>query len=140
MTMSRPARVRWSRRLAVGAATFPPFFAVLFTRKGLFSRGGRQLILGKFRRVALSFFPAYSQRLQKRHGISGGCRSCGASCKLLFQCPHWDVGSNLGSVYEDRPTICRLFPITPADIADRNLVQGIEGGCGFQFNKPAPRD
>ncbi len=132
MQLSRAPR--WVRRVAVMAATFPPFFAVLFTKEGLGSAAGRQLIVGKFRRVALSFFPAYSRRLQKRHGISGGCRSCGASCKLLFQCPHWDQRSSLCSVYEDRPSICRLFPITPEDIADRDLVRGINGPCGFDFD------
>ena len=131
LTLTRSPR--WLRRLAVIAATFPPFFAVLFTRQGLGSREGRQLIRGKFRRVCLSFFPALSRRLQQSHGLSGGCRSCGASCKLLFQCPHWDEASSLCSVYEDRPNICRLFPITPADVSDRNLVQGIDGPCGFRF-------
>ena len=131
MTISRRGP-RWVRRLTVIAATFPPFFAVLFTRRGLFSAAGRQLIVGKFRRVFLSSFPAMAKRLQKRYGLEGGCRSCGASCKLLFQCPHWDERSNLCSVYEDRPNICRLFPITPKDIEDRNLV-GVEGHCGFRF-------
>lgn len=87
----------------------------------------------------LSFFPNLSRRLQKRYGLEGGCRSCGASCKLLFQCPHWDESSSLCSVYEDRPNICRLFPITPKDISDRDLVRGIEGGCGFRFSKPDRR-
>lgn len=136
MPLARPARPKWLRRIMVIAATFPPFFAVVFTRDGLFSSAGRQLIGGKFRRVFLSFFPALSRRLQKHYGISGGCRSCGASCKLLFQCPHWDSRSNLCSVYEDRPNICRLFPITPADISDRNLVRGVQGGCGFRFRTP----
>jgi hypothetical protein len=65
--------------------------------------------------------------------MSGGCNRCGSSCKLLFQCPHWDDDSKLCSVYEDRPNICRLFPITPGDLRDRNLVA--KSPCGFTFHK-----
>lgn len=78
-------------------------------------------------------FPPLARYMQKRYGISGGCNSCGASCNLMFQCPHWSAESRLCTVYEDRPNICRLFPITPGDIRDRSIAQK-NIPCGFQFS------
>jgi len=112
----------------------PPFLIAMFSMRGLGSAAGRQLILGKFRRFAISAVPPLARHLQKHYQLTGGCVSCGASCKLLFQCPHWDDQSHLCSVYEDRPTVCRLFPITPGDIRDRDLVLK-ETRCGFTFKK-----
>jgi hypothetical protein len=113
-----------------------PFLKVAFSSEGIISADGRQLIWGKARRFFFSSFPPLARALQKRYGIEGGCRSCGASCQLLFRCPHWDQQSRLCSVYEDRPSICRLFPITPADIRDRDLVRLKKPlSCGFQFSK-----
>lgn len=112
----------------------PPFLRVVFSSQGLPSPVGRKLIWGKFRRFIFSVVPPFAVYLQKKYGLSGGCVSCGASCKLLFRCPHWDDRSHLCTVYEDRPNICRLFPITPADIRDRNLVLAGKD-CGFTFKK-----
>ncbi len=110
----------------------PPFLKAFFSHRGIFSRDGRTLIWGKCRRITISFFPPLARYLHNHYGLSGGCKSCGASCKLLFQCPHWDDQSHLCSVYNDRPNICRFFPITPADLKDRDLVlKGTE--CGFTF-------
>jgi hypothetical protein len=125
-------RNRTLRRIFVVLATVPPFFAIFFSRDGILSPDGRTLIAGKMRRIFLSLFPAFARHLQKKYGLVGGCQGCGASCNLLFQCPHWDERSRLCSVYEDRPDICRLFPITPADIRDREIV--LRGKpCGFTF-------
>lgn len=110
------------------------FFVVAFTKKGFFSADGRQLIGGKARRIFISFVPPLAHYLQKKYALTGGCTSCGASCKLLFQCPHWDDKSHLCSVYEDRPNVCRFFPITPKDIEDRNLILK-DIPCGFDFKK-----
>jgi len=112
----------------------PPFLRAFFSPRGIWSRDGRTLILGKCRRIAISFFPPLAHFLQRHYGLTGGCQSCGASCKLLFQCPHWNDQSHLCSVYEDRPNICRFFPITPADIRDRNLILK-DKDCGFTFTK-----
>lgn len=111
-----------------------PFLQVTFSSKGLLDPEGRILIWGKARRLALSSFPPLARRLQKHYKMVGGCAHCGSSCKLLFQCPHWDESSNLCTVYEDRPNICRLFPITPADIRDRDIVSK-KSPCGFDFPK-----
>lgn len=111
-----------------------PFLLVTFSADGLGSESGRLLIWGKFRRAWLSLFPTYAKKLQQEYGLTGGCTHCASSCKLLFQCPHWDDQTSRCSVYEDRPDICRLFPITPADIRDRNLVS-LNTECGFVFAK-----
>lgn len=109
-----------------------PFLRAAFSRHGLGCRAGRQLVVGKLRRMALSTMPPLARALQRRYGLTGGCARCGTSCNLLNRCPHWDVTSQLCSVYEDRPDVCRLFPITPGDVADRDLVSP-QHPCGFAF-------
>lgn len=127
-------KIRWVRRTYHVWQRTPPFLHVVFSKNGLLSPKGRTLIRGKFRRAFLSLFPWVAHKLQKHYGLSGSCQHCSTSCKLLFQCPHWDDTSSRCSVYEDRPNICRTFPITPQDIKDRNLVSP-ETQCGFTFNK-----
>jgi hypothetical protein len=115
-----------------------PCIQITFSKDGLGNAEGRQQIWGKWRRLFLGLIPGVAQSLQRKYGLSGGCVSCGASCKLLFQCVHWDDSSHLCSIYDDRPMACRLYPITPADIDDRNLVLKTKP-CGFQFiNNPKP--
>ncbi len=111
-----------------------PFVKVSLSREGLGSNVGRTLIWGKLRRLVISFFPGWAAKLRSKHGLVGGCTSCGASCNLLFRCPHWDATTHLCTVYELRPTICKTFPITPADIRDRNLVLK-DKPCGFKSQK-----
>jgi hypothetical protein len=112
-----------------------PFFQVAFTRRGFFSHEGRLLIWGKLRRFVISQSPSYAMKLREKYGIVGGCTSCGASCNLLFRCPHWDAKTHLCTVYEDRPNICKVFPITPADIRDRNITLKTKP-CGFTSKLP----
>lgn len=109
-----------------------PFFAVAFSSRGIVSKEGRQLIRGKFRRGFLSIFPSVAKRVQKHYGLKGSCTSCGASCNMLFRCPHWDTKTRLCTVYEDRPNICKTFPITPGDLKDRATANRHEP-CGFTF-------
>ncbi|MBI2295811.1 MAG: YkgJ family cysteine cluster protein [Betaproteobacteria bacterium] len=126
-------KIRATRRFWYALERLPLFLAVTFSAHGgLLSARGRTLIWGKIRRFFLSLFPPLARFLREKHGLVGACSSCGASCNLLFQCPHWDDRSRLCSVYEDRPAVCRLFPITPSDIRDRDLVAH-ELGCGFSF-------
>ena len=127
-------KITWLRRAYYNFERFPPFFKVCLSKEGFGSSKGRKLIWGKFRRVTLSVFPSLCRALQKHYGLTGGCVSCGASCNLLFKCPHWDNQSRLCTVYEDRPNICRYFPITPGDIQDRDLVN-TDKSCGFKFSK-----
>ena len=108
--------IRWIRRTWHVWERTPPFLKIVFSKDGLLSFKGRTLIRGKFRRAFLSLFPSVAHKLQKHYGISGECQHCSTSCKILFQCPHWDDASSRCGVYEDRPNICRTFPITPQDI------------------------
>jgi hypothetical protein len=112
----------------------PPFFAAVFSSRGIFHPEGRQLIRGKFRRGFLSFFPSVAQRVQKHYGLQGSCTGCGASCNMLFRCPQWDPKTRQCTVYEDRPNICKTFPITPADLKDRATANRNQP-CGFTFQK-----
>ena len=128
-------RIRPIRRTVYAWQYSRLFFAAVFSSEGLASHEGRILIWGKVRRMFLGCVPPLARHLQSKYKLSGGCTSCGSSCQILFQCPYWNDQSNLCSIYEDRPGICRLFPITPADIRDRNIVSGQSGGCGFDFSK-----
>jgi Putative zinc- or iron-chelating domain len=93
---------------------------------------GRTIIRGKIRRAMIGCIPGLASQLKRKYGLTGGCISCGASCNLLFKCPHWDEGSRRCSIYEDRPMACRMFPITPADLRDRDLAaSGTK--CGYSF-------
>ena len=60
----------------------------------------------------------------------GDCNRCGACCEILFKCPflkkHKD-GTTTCGIYEDRPNVCRLFPI------DRRDLQEVRGICSFYF-------
>lgn len=128
------ARFRVIRQFVHLIERTPPFLAAVFSSRGIWHPEGRQLLRGKMRRVLLSVFPAVAKNMQKRYGLTGSCSGCGASCNLLFRCPHWDSQSHLCTVYEDRPNICRTFPITPGDIKDRNISNRNEP-CGFTFVK-----
>jgi hypothetical protein len=108
----------------------PPFVAAVFSRSGVLTREGRLLIRGKFRRLLICSIPPLARHLRAYYGLQGGCNSCGASCNLLFRCPHWDTDSRLCTIYESRP--CRMFPITPADLRDRDLARQ-QTACGFHF-------
>ncbi len=112
-----------------------PFTRASFSKQGLISKDGRQLIVGKMRRSFISLCPPLARTLQKHYQMEGGCTHCSSSCNLLFRCPHWDKTSSRCSVYEDRPEICRLFPITPRDIDDRNIAARGRTECGFTFQK-----
>jgi Fe-S-cluster containining protein len=109
------------------------FASLLFSRRGLMSREGRVFATGKIRRAALSCFPLLAMKLKKYYGLSGGCNGCGVSCNLMFRCPQWDPASRLCTIYENRPNVCRLFPITPSDIVERNLAAS-GGNCGYWFD------
>lgn len=126
--------MRWALRFWHFLERTVPFLRVCFSPHGLGSRDGRALILGKFRRIAISMVPGLAEKLQRKHGLTGGCVSCGASCNLLFRCPHWIEETHLCGVYLDRPRVCKQFPVTPADIHERNLVLK-DKHCGFRFTR-----
>jgi Putative zinc- or iron-chelating domain len=99
----------------------------------------RTIFWGKIRRAIIGCIPGLALRLKRKHGLTGGCISCGASCNLLLQCPHWDEESRLCSIYDDRPITCRLFPITPSDLRERDLASS-DTTCGYSFVPQLPRE
>jgi hypothetical protein len=110
----------------------PELLAAVFSRSGLLSSRGRRLIRGKVRRLLICSIPPLARGLRKHYQLQGGCQNCGASCNLLFSCPHWNAQSRLCTIYDSRPGVCRMFPITPADLRDRDLVLE-HRSCGFRF-------
>lgn len=97
---------------------------------GLRSKKGRTLTVGKIRRSLIVCVPGLGEWLRRRHGLTGSCAGCGASCNLLIRCPQWDPPTRKCRIYESRPPVCRLFPITPADLREVEL-SGHE--CGHRF-------
>lgn len=129
------------RRIRYAARYVRAFLSVIGTDPdAMLRQPGRTIIRGKIRRAMIGCVPGLASHLRRKHGLIGGCTSCGASCNLLFTCPHWDEESRLCSIYEDRPMACRMFPITPADLRDRGLAAG-GTKCGYCFvRKVSPRD
>jgi hypothetical protein len=125
------------RRLGITWQLLLTFLNAVFASDSLLSSGRRPLVFGKMRRLVLAAVPFLGEYLQNRYGLSGVCRNCGASCQILYACPFWDTQSSLCSVYEHRPRVCRLFPITPSDLRDRDAVA--LSGCGFSFCRPSSR-
>lgn len=115
------------------------FLTVALTSRALLDAGSRALWLGKIRRCILVSIPYLPQYLQARYDLRGGCTNCGASCQILLRCPWWNSSSRLCSVYEYRPKVCRMFPITPTDLRDRLFAARLD--CGYTFlaaNNPKP--
>jgi len=135
MTAPRsPARVwRVLRRLRYLASYLRSFMWVVVLRpEVLWRQTERTILWGKIRRAAICCVPGLALHLKRKHRLTGGCTSCGTSCNLLLRCPHWDEPSRLCSIYDDRPLTCRLFPITPSDLKDRDLASS-GPRCGYAF-------
>ena len=109
------------------------FLKTTFSKDGLFSKTGRMLIVGKFRRILICSIPGLAKSLQKKYQLSGGCQGCGVSCKLLFTCPALDLETNRCNTYEMRSSICKMFPITPADLREVELIRPKNTACGYTF-------
>jgi len=107
-------------------------------RVGRFRLRVRQAI-GKTRRFLQSkLFKAKTDQLLTLR--QGECTRCGACCKILFRCPFLiekpenapgDIYSC--SIYENRFSQCRLYPI-----ASRDLLE-VEEECGYTFTEPKTR-
>jgi Putative zinc- or iron-chelating domain len=113
-------------------------YTVMFTLwavrdpNGLRTRTGRVLIWGKLRRSAIVCVPGLGARLRRTHGLGGHCNHCGASCNILMPCPQLNPLTHLCRIYESRPPVCRLFPMTPADLRDVELSTN-GSRCGHHF-------
>jgi Fe-S-cluster containining protein len=127
------------RRIRYAACYLRAFLSVIVADpEAILREPERTIIRGKLRRAMIGCVPGLPALLRRKHGLTGGCISCGASCNLLFTCPHWDEESRLCSIYEDRPMACRMFPITPADLRDRDLAAS-GAKCGYSFDRNGPR-
>lgn len=91
------------------------------------------MVVGKIRRAWLIAFrkKKVEEKLSLRRGA---CTRCGACCKILFNCPAYDDsdGNPKCLIYNDRPGVCGLFPLDPADLRERNIVMP-ERKCGYWF-------
>jgi hypothetical protein len=135
-TMHTPRpRVRVLRRIGHLARYLNAFtWALVDDPRAILRNTERAIIWGKIRRAIICCVPGLPLHLQQNHGLTGGCISCGASCNLLFRCPHWSEDTRLCSIYDDRPMTCRVFPITPSDIRDRDLASK-GASCGYAFTR-----
>ena len=138
-TNSPRPQARAIRKIRYSVRYLRAFTAAIVADPGsVWRKKERTIIWGKIRRTIIGCVPGLALHLKRKHGLTGGCISCGTSCNLLFRCPHWDEKSRLCSIYEDRPITCRLFPITPSDIADRDLAAK-GSACGYTFVPENPR-
>jgi hypothetical protein len=132
MTAARPY-ARALRRVRNMARYLHAFVRLIIVDpEVIWRKTDRTIFWGKIRRAIIGCIPGLALRLKRKYGLIGGCTSCGTSCNLLLQCPHWDEESRLCSIYDDRPITCRLFPITPSDIRDRDLASS-STTCGYSF-------
>ena len=82
------------RRIRHAARYLCAFLSAIGTDPdAILRRPGRTIIRGKIRRAMIGCVPGLASNLRRKHGLTGGCTSCGASCNLLFTCPHWDKES-----------------------------------------------
>ncbi|MCX7818585.1 MAG: hypothetical protein N2652_05160 [Kiritimatiellae bacterium] len=62
-------------------------------------------------------------------GRTGGCRACGACCRLPYRCPALRMsadGRSRCAIYAVRPPSCRVYPRTPREHITAEV-------CGFRF-------
>lgn len=97
------------------------------------------MVWGKIRRAWLIAFQ--KNKVEEKLALRrGNCTRCGACCKILFRCPAYDEsnGEPKCLIYNDRPGVCSLFPLDPADLRERNVVMP-EKKCGYWFTEqPLP--
>jgi len=94
-----------------------------------------QLLRGKVRRFFLAHTRRgreYIRRMEARR--IGECRRCGACCKLVYRCPflRFENGVAVCTIHKVRPANCRIFPVDPRDLADRDKIAP-DLPCGFSF-------
>lgn len=88
---------------------------------GMFDRDSNTFA-AKFKRNITCF-------LAVRRGRDGGCRSCGACCRLPYPCPmlRFDAwGRSRCAVYGARPLSCRVYPRSPREHITHDV-------CGFRW-------
>lgn len=79
------------------------------------------------RNICVYLFPNWiKKQLSQRQGI---CLQCGRCCNLVFRCPMLKNKNSftLCRIYNYRPKVCGLFPISEADLKD------VDYQCGYSF-------
>lgn len=93
-----------------------------------------KLAAGKIRR----FYQGHLRRgyVRKQQEIrQGECERCGVCCHILFRCPFLGEetpGVFACSIHGKKPENCYIFPISPKDMKDRNIVCP-SVPCGYKF-------
>lgn len=94
-----------------------------------------KLIRGKMHRFYVGHFDkAYVERHLARR--KGECKRCGACCQLLFHCAFAaECKEGIGcKIYKNRPVNCRIFPLHPRDLSERDIVAPNQP-CGYYFEE-----
>lgn len=99
------------------------------------------LLWGRVRRVYQNLFRRSSVResLSRREGK---CLRCGACCRMGVPCRHLAYEDGLAAclLYDRRLSPnCRNFPMSPRDLADRDLVLP-DRPCGYRFVADGQRE
>ena len=100
-------------------------YHILRLFKGFFVKHDRNTLRAKVKRQLTCLLPV-------TEGRRGACRSCGACCRLPYECPALQVGKDGRSrcaIYAIRPTSCRVYPRTPRE----HVTHAV---CGFAFKAP----
>jgi len=102
-------------------------------RNGSSIRAKLKLTWGKARRL---YYGAFGNgyvvnQLERRQGE---CKRCGTCCKLLYNCPFLDEGTDPSRcrIYGMPIPNCKIFPLDDRDIRDRDMVMP-EMECGYHF-------
>lgn len=97
------------------------------------------LVRGKFRRFRLAHTRRGRRYIQRMLQLRRGeCARCGACCRLAYRCQFLRMEEDRAvcRIHSYRPANCRIFPVDPLDLADRDLVAP-DRACGFSFPEEA---
>jgi len=101
----------------------------------------RKMFGGKVRRFLMAHQRegrAYIRRMLRRR--RGHCARCGVCCMLVHRCPFLRIERGLATclIHALRPANCRIFPVDPQDLEERDLLAP-ERPCGYSFLTAADR-
>lgn len=103
--------------------------------RGLTIRQKMKLVRGKVHRFYVGHFDKtfVARNLARR---KGECKRCGVCCQLLLRCAFAaECKEGVGcKIYTKRPVNCRVFPLHPRDLAERDLLMP-DQKCGYYFDE-----
>lgn len=97
------------------------------------TKGQKIALRGKLRRYYLANLNKKKADFFLSHR-KGACIRCGNCCQIGFKCPAYDAESGACTINSIKPLLCKMFPITPADLGDRDTVS-LKPSCGFYWEK-----